>query len=157
MEKCKKDLVFKTFFESLTEIEKLKFEREIHNHWKNLIVAATGTGKTVIAASDYKRFAQNNNRARLLFVAHREEILRQSIKTFRKVLCDYNFGEQWYSGKEPTNYEYVFASKDTLNNRLDNLHLPKDYYDYIIIDEVHHVAASSYQKIIDYFTTFLFD
>lgn len=133
-------------------LEKLKFEREVHNRWKNLIVAATGTGKTIIAASDYKRFTQNNDRARLLFVAHREEILRQSIKTFRKVLCDYNFGENWYSGKEPTNYEYVFASKDTLNNRLENLHLPKDYYDYIIIDEVHHIAASSYQKIIDYFT-----
>ena len=85
-------------------------------------------------------------------MAHREEILRQSLLTFRQVLSDYNFGEKWYGGEEPANYEYVFASKDTLNNRLDSLPLPADYYDYIVIDEVHHVAASSYRKIINHFT-----
>jgi hypothetical protein len=84
-------------------------------------------------------------------VAHREEILRQSLQTFRQVLSDYNFGEKWYGGEEPANYEYVFASKDTLNNRLDSLSLPEDYYDYIVVDEVHHVAASSYRKIIYHF------
>ncbi len=104
-----------------------------------------------MAASDYKAFAEKNERARLLFIAHREEILRQSLLTFRQVLCDYNFGEKWYGGEEPANYEYVFASKDTLNNRLDNLQLSADYYDYIVIDEVHHAAASSYRKIIDHF------
>lgn len=133
-------------------LERLRMEREIRNHWKNLVVAATGTGKTVIAACDYKDFSNKHERSRLLFVAHREEILRQSIQTFRHILGDYNFGEQWFGGKEPENYEYVFASKDTLNNRLENLHLPKDYYDYIIIDEVHHIAASSYRKIVNYFT-----
>lgn len=84
-------------------------------------------------------------------MAHREEILRQSLQTFRQVLSDYNFGEKWYGGEEPANYEYVFASKDTLNNRLDSLSLPEDYYDYIVVDEVHHVAASSYRKIINHF------
>lgn len=132
-------------------LERLQVEREVRNHWRNLVVAATGTGKTVMAASDYKAFAEKNERARLLFVAHREEILRQSLLTFRQVLCDYNFGEKWYGGEEPANYEYVFASKDTLNNRLKDLQLPADYYDYIIIDEVHHVAASSYRHIINYF------
>ncbi|MCR5454798.1 MAG: DEAD/DEAH box helicase family protein, partial [Bacteroidales bacterium] len=132
-------------------LERLQVEREVRNHWRNLVVAATGTGKTVMAASDYKNFVDSHDRARLLFVAHREEIIRQSITTFRQVLCDYNFGEKWYSGIEPDNLEYVFASKDTLNNRLDNLSLPPDYYDYIIIDEVHHATASSYRKIIDYF------
>lgn len=132
-------------------LERLQVEREVRGHWRNLVVAATGTGKTVMAASDYKAFAEGHDRARLLFVAHREEILRQSLKTFRHVLNDYNFGEKWYGGEEPANYEYVFASKDTLNNRLDGLQLPKDYYDYIVIDEVHHAAASSYRKIINYF------
>ena len=132
-------------------LERLQVEREVRGHSRNLVVAATGTGKTVMAASDYKAFAESHERARLLFVAHREEILRQSLKTFRHVLNDYNFGEKWFGGDEPTNYEYVFASKDTLNNRLDGLQLPEDYYDYIVIDEAHHVPASTYRKIIDHF------
>ena len=132
-------------------LERLQVEREIRNHWRNLVVAATGTGKTVMAASDYKAFAGKYERARLLFVAHREEILRQSLHTFQQVLCDYNFGEKWYAGQEPSNYEYIFASKDTLNNRIDTLNLPQDYYDYIVIDEAHHIVAETYQKIISYF------
>lgn len=132
-------------------LERLQVEREVRGHWRNLVVAATGTGKTVMAASDYKAFAEHHERARLLFIAHREEILRQSLHTFRQVLNDYNFGEEWYGGKEPANYEHVFASKDTLNNRLDHLQLPSDYYDYIVIDEVHHVAASTYRKIVNHF------
>ena len=133
-------------------LERLQVEREVRGHWRNLVVAATGTGKTVMAASDYKAFAEKHQRAHLLFIAHREEILRQSLQTFRQVLSDYNFGEKWYGGEEPANYEHVFASKDTLNNRLDSLALPADYYDYIVVDEVHHVAASSYRKIINHFT-----
>jgi len=133
-------------------LERLKVEREVRGHRRNLVVAATGTGKTVMAASDYKTFAESHDSARLLFIAHREEILRQSLKTFRDVLCDYNFGEEWFAGKEPLKYDHVFASKDTLNNRIDDVQLPRDYYDYIVIDEVHHVPASSYRKIIDYFS-----
>ena len=132
-------------------LERLQMEREVRNHWRNLVVAATGTGKTVMAASDYKQFADKHERARLLFIAHREEILKQSLRTFQQVLCDYNFGEKWYGGHEPSNYEYVFASKDTLNNRIDTFNLPRDYYDYIVIDEAHHIPAGSYQKIISYF------
>lgn len=132
-------------------LERLQVERNVRGHWRNLVVAATGTGKTVMAASDYKAFAESNERARLLFVAHREEILKQSLMTFRKVLSDYNFGSKWFGGEEPDNFEYVFASKDTLNNRLYSLNLPDDYYDYIVIDEVHHAAASSYRKILNYF------
>ncbi|MCR5070204.1 MAG: DUF3427 domain-containing protein [Prevotella sp.] len=132
-------------------LERLRVEREVRGHWRNLVVAATGTGKTVMAASDYKTFRESHDRARLLFVAHREEILRQSLNTFRQVLSDYNFGEKWFGGEEPGNYEHVFASKDTLNNRLDGLDLPADYYDYIVVDEVHHVTATSYRKILNYF------
>lgn len=132
-------------------LEKLRIDREMHHHFRNLVVAATGTGKTVIAAFDYKKFRTTHERAKLLFVAHRQEILEQSMKTFRQVLGDYNFGDTWYGGKEPDTYEYVFASKDILNNRLDELHLTDDYYDYIVIDEVHHVAADSYRRIIHKF------
>ena len=132
-------------------LERLKVEREVRGNWRNLVVAATGTGKTVIAASDYKNYRDSHDRARLLFIAHREEILKQSHQTFQHILLDYNFGEPWYAGKKPSSYEYVFASKDTLNNQLSDLQIPEDYYDFIIIDEVHHIAASTYRKIIDYF------
>lgn len=134
-------------------LEKLRIDRELHHHYRNLIVAATGTGKTVIAALDYKQFLeQHKDKARLLFVAHREEILKQSLKTFRWVLNDFNFGELWYGGNtEPKDYAHVFASKDIINNRIDDLNLSDDYYDYIVIDEVHHVAANSYRKIIERF------
>ncbi len=137
-------------------LERLQMERDIRGHWKNLVIAATGTGKTVMAANDYKNFASSNDRARLLFVAHREEILKQSHRTFQQVLRDYNFGETWYGGNEPTSYEYLFASKDMLHNRIDNLNLPRDYYDYIVIDEAHHITGDSYQKIVNYFTPKIF-
>jgi superfamily II DNA or RNA helicase len=114
-------------------------------------VAATGTGKTVISAFDYKKFKKENKSAKLLFIAHRKEILEQAVSTFQGVLRDNNFGELWVDGKAPTNYEYVFASIQTLNNRIENLELSKDFFDYIIIDECHHLTASSYRGIINYF------
>ena len=129
-------------------LEKLKMEREVFGHYRNLVVAATGTGKTVIAAFDYKRFRETNKRANFLFIAHREEILKQSIKTFRMVLQDENFGDLWYGGVEPTAFTHLFASKDLLNNRLGTINLADDFYDYIIFDEVHHIAADSYRKIL---------
>lgn len=132
-------------------LEKLKLEREVFGHYRNLVVAATGTGKTVIAAFDYKNFRENNSRANFLFIAHREEILKQSCRTFRTVLQDENFGDLWYGGEEPHAYTHLFASKDLLNNRLDELDIAEDFFDYIIFDEVHHIAADSYRKILDRF------
>lgn len=82
-------------------LEKLEVEREVHNRNKNLIVAATGTGKTIISAFDYKRFRGSNQSSRLLFLAHRKEILEQSLGTFRGILKDNNFGELWYGGATP--------------------------------------------------------
>ena len=132
-------------------LEKLKLERDIFGHYRNLVVAATGTGKTVIAAFDYKNFKEANPKANFLFIAHREEILKQACRTFRMVLQDENFGSLWYGGVEPTSYKHLFASKDLLNNRLDNLDIADDYFDYIIFDEVHHIAANSYRKILNRF------
>lgn len=132
-------------------LEKLEVERVVHNRFRNLVVAATGTGKTVISAFDYKNFRRENKSSKLLFLAHRKEILEQALSTFRGILRDNNFGELWVDGNMPVSYEYVFASIQTLNNRLKNIELSKDFYDYIVIDECHHLTAISYREIINYF------
>lgn len=132
-------------------LEKLNVERLIHHSYKNLLVAATGTGKTVISAFDYKNFKNHNKSSKLLFVAHRKEILQQAKATFQGILKDNNFGELWVDGLEPTSKECVFASVQTLNNRLYSISLTPEYYDIIIIDEVHHIEAKTYRPILDYF------
>lgn len=132
-------------------LEKLDAERTVHNRFRNLIVAATGTGKTVISAFDFKNFKKKNTTAKLLFVAHRKEILQQAQATFQGVLKDNNFGELWVDGIEPEKYDCVFASVQTLNNRMDSLQLSNSFYDFIIVDEVHHIAASSYRPILNHF------
>ena len=132
-------------------LEKLEVERTVHNRNKNLVVAATGTGKTIISAFDFKNYLQKNPKAKFLFVAHRKEILIQARAMFAGVLKDNNFGELWVDGEEPTNYEAVFASVMTLKNRIGNLQLTENYYDFIIIDEVHHIAANSYRPVLDKF------
>lgn len=131
-------------------LEKLEVERSVHQRNRNLVVAATGTGKTVISAFDYKNFRQYNKSFKLLFLAHRKEILTQSLATYRGILRDNNFGELWVDGIEPTNYEYVFASVQTLNNRVEDLPLSPEFFDYIVIDECHHLTANSYRAIINY-------
>jgi superfamily II DNA or RNA helicase len=132
-------------------LEKLEVERIVHNRFRNLIVAATGTGKTVISAFDYKRFKQNNTSSKLLFLAHRKEILQKSLSTFQGVLRNNNIGELWVDGMVPDNFEFVFASVQTVNSQLKNHNLTPNYYDYIIIDECHHQKAKSYRSIINYF------
>ncbi|TXC76928.1 DEAD/DEAH box helicase [Luteibaculum oceani] len=131
-------------------LEKLEVERLLHNRNKNLIVAATGTGKTVISAFDYKRFRSKSS-DKLLFLAHRKEILEQSRSTYQGILRDNNFGELWVDGHIPDSFDHVFASIQTLNNRINNLNLSDKYYDFIVIDECHHLTANSYRKIINYF------
>jgi len=132
-------------------LEKLEVERTVHNRYRNLLVAATGTGKTVISAFDYKNFRTNNKSSKLLFVAHRKEILQQAKATFQGVLKDNNFGDLWVDGIEPNSNEYLFVSVQTLNNRLKDLKLSPEYYDFIILDEAHHGSASSYRPFLNYF------
>ncbi len=132
-------------------LEKLETERIVHNRFRNLIIAATGTGKTVISAFDFKNFKKKNPSAKLLFVAHRKEILQQAQATFQGILKDNNFGELWVDGLEPEKYDCVFASVQTLNNRIATLNLSESFYDFIIVDEVHHIAASSYRPILNRF------
>ena len=71
--------------------------------------------------------------------------------TFRIVLEDPNFGSLWDGDNEPSSYQHVFASKDTLRNRLDHLQLTEDFYDYMVVDEVHHVVAPTYVKLMTHF------
>lgn len=134
-------------------LDALEVERKERNHWKNLIVAATGTGKTAISAFDYRRFLQSRPEgAKLLFVAHREEILEQSLSCFRQVLKDPNFGELAVGGKHPTHMEHVFMSIQTCNSLKLWEQMDPTYYDMIIVDEFHHAAAPSYQKLLHFFT-----
>lgn len=134
-------------------LDSLQAERKIRGHYKNLVVAATGTGKTVISAFDYRRYRKCNPQSpcRLLFVAHREEILRQSLKCFRGVLHDGNFGELFVGGTRPLSLDDLFVSVQTLNSRsLTDITSP-DYYDFIIVDEFHHASAPTYQKLLEYY------
>ncbi|CAN7145084.1 DUF3427 domain-containing protein [Terrabacter sp. LjRoot27] len=120
----------------------------LHDRHRNLLVAATGTGKTVIAAVDYARLRPTLTRSRLLFVAHREEILDQSMATFRHVLRDASFGEKWVSGSRPREFQHVFASIQSLNaTGIDNL--APDHFDIVIVDEFHHAAATSYARLLE--------
>lgn len=139
------------FFYQQEILDKLSAERQIRNHFKNLVVAATGTGKTVISAFDYKRFKQENSHARLLFVAHRKEILKQSIKCFRGVLHDANFGELFFGGTTPNSLDNLFISIETFNSQELDKKTSSDFYDFIIIDEFHHAAAPTYQRLLEYY------
>src|SRR5690606_24804344 len=88
-------------------LEQLEVERTVHDHHRNLIVAATGTGKTVVAALDYRNLmAGSSTPPRLLFIAHRIEILRQALRIYREVLADGSFGELWGHGYRPTTHQH---------------------------------------------------
>ena len=132
-------------------LEQLSVERSIHQRFRNLVVAATGTGKTLISAFDFVRFLKEKPDAKFLFIAHREEILKQARNAYRGVLKNSRFGELWVGGSKPESYQQLFASIQTLNSQLSQLQLTPDYYDYIVIDEVHHIAAASYRAVLEHF------
>lgn len=129
-------------------LEQLDLARHRGEH-RNLLVSATGTGKTVMAAVDYARLRPTLPRDRLLFVAHREEMLTQSQRTFAHALRDASFGERWVRGERPRHFDYVFASVQSLNasgvERID-----PDHFDVVIIDEFHHAAAPSYRALLEH-------
>lgn len=140
------EVTLKPFQERL--LEEIEVSRGNDRHW-NLLVSATGTGKTVMAGVDYSRLKTRMSRARLLFVAHRKEILEQSRDTFRQILQDWQFGELWVDGERPTHFEHVFASIQTLSNA-DLSRIPTDHYDVVIIDEFHHAAAPTYRHLLSH-------
>ena len=134
-------------------LDKLEAERTVRGYTRNLVVAATGTGKTVISALDYKRFRRQNAGCpcRLLFIAHREEILKQSLYTFRAVLKDANFGDMFVGSYRPGSLDHLFMSIQTFNSQDFTAKTSPDFYDYIIVDEFHHAAAPTYQKLLEYY------
>ncbi|WP_197455706.1 DUF3427 domain-containing protein [Stieleria neptunia] len=125
-------------------------EREVQGKRKHLIVAATGTGKTMIAAFDYARVARELGRKpRLLFIAHRKEILSQALAAFRCVLRDQNFGDLLVDGNQPEQHEHLFCSIQSYNSR--NLQAESaEQFEYVVVDEFHHAAAPSYQSLLDH-------
>jgi superfamily II DNA or RNA helicase/HKD family nuclease len=128
-------------------LEQIEVARERGRH-RNLLVSATGTGKTVMAAVDYAELRPRMERSRLLFVAHRKELLEQSQATYAQALRDRNFGELWVGGRRPERWEHVFASIQSLNrNSLE--HLAPDHFDVVVIDEFHHAAAPSYRSLLE--------
>lgn len=132
-------------------LDTLNLRRESFDEHRHLIVAATGTGKTVIAALDYARLCLPGvTRPRLLFVAHREQILEQARTTFRKALKDPEFGELLAGGAGLPSDTHVFAMVQTLHNRLAAV--PPDFYDVIYIDEAHHGSADSWRAVIEHFS-----
>ena len=137
-------------------LDKLTVARKVHHSYRNLVVAATGTGKTVIAAFDYKRFHDEHpGHHNLLFIVHRKEILEQSIRTFRSVLNEPTFGELWVGEYQPSttgNLNHLFISIQTFNsNRELFTEMSHHFYDYIIIDEAHLSTANSYRILFQQF------
>lgn len=131
-------------------LERLDVERKRHHRWKNLVVAATGTGKTIVAALDYKRLLEEKTLGpdpRLLFVAHRQEILRQSLFAFRQVLREGSFGELHVAGEAPERWRHVFGSIQSLS-QMDLDGLPPEAFDVVIVDEFHHADAPTYRRLL---------
>lgn len=129
-------------------LEQIELSRLQGRH-RNLLVSATGTGKTVMAALDYQRLRARLPRSRLLFIAHRKEILEQSLATFRHALRDAAFGEFWVGGNRPTKFDHVFASVQSLT-AAGITHVEPDHFDVLIIDEFHHAAATTYKALLDH-------
>ncbi|MFF7470476.1 DUF3427 domain-containing protein [Streptomyces sp. NPDC008092] len=134
-------------------LERLRVEREVRGHHHNLLVAATGTGKTVMAALDYRSLHKqwgNKQYPRLLFVAHRKEILKQSLRKYREVLDNASFGEPLFSGELPRDWEHVFASVQSLTDqRLEQF--DPEHFDIIVVDEFHHATATTYRRVLNHF------
>jgi len=132
-------------------LEELDAERTLHDRHRNLIVAATGTGKTVVAALDYRRLVRDvhGRDLTLLFVAHRKEILMQARRVYQEVLTDATFGELMVGGDQPTRWRHVFASIQSLSaERLATIE--PSHFDLVVIDEFHHAEAASYRRLLDH-------
>ncbi|MGL5989383.1 DEAD/DEAH box helicase [Cetobacterium sp.] len=124
-------------------IKNLEILRE-YGEKRALCIAATGTGKTYLAAFHVKKINPN----RVLFVVHNEEILNSAIETFKKIIKNKTMGK--FTGNyKNTDRDYIFATIQTLNTKFNQFKINE--FDYIIVDEAHHVTAESYSSILNYF------
>ncbi|MBK1881458.1 DUF3427 domain-containing protein [Luteolibacter pohnpeiensis] len=129
-------------------LENLALARSSRSHFRNLVIAATGTGKTMIAAFDYKRLATQGPK-KLLFLAHRKEILEQARNTFRQVLQDGNFGEFLFDNHHPEHHDHLFCTIASFHSRNLLGSFGADHWDAVILDEAHHGVAATYRPILE--------
>ena len=130
-------------------LDTLETERSRHHRFRSLVVAATGTGKTVVAALDFKRLQSQYQNPTLLFVAHRQEILSQSLGMFRQVQRDGAFGEMYVGGHRPSVWRHVFASIQSLD-QLELDQLSPTHFDVVVVDEFHRAAAPTYRRLLEH-------
>jgi len=130
-------------------LDELYAERVIHDRWRNLVVMATGTGKTVVSALDYRRLRAAGTVDSVLFIAHRKELLTQSRSTFRHVLRRGDFGELLVDGERPQQWRHVFASVQSLA-QLDLAELDRGRFDLVVVDEFHHAMATTYRRLLEH-------
>lgn len=129
-------------------LERLVAERRL-GRYRNLVVAATGTGKTVVAAFDYARLAREaGSPPKLLFIAHRIQILKQALATYRQVLRDPSFGELLDGENQPSQFAHLFATISTVHRRNLTAQLGQDYWRIVVIDEAHHLPANSFDQFV---------
>ena len=147
-------------------LQKLK-ETRINGNKKGLVISATGTGKTYLAAMDIKQFFEINSNTenklfkindkksktsniKFLFIAHREELLENAINVFSKILkIDKNEFGKIYGGLKEIDKSIIFASIQSLRNCYNEF--KTSFFDYIIVDEFHHSMSDSYLKTLSYF------
>lgn len=137
-------------------LDELAAERA-RGRFRNLLVAATGTGKTIVAALDYRRTCdREGGRPRLLFVAHRAEILKQARRAFREVLRDHSFGEILAKGGNPASYDHLFATIQSVSSRSLADRFGTEYWHTVIFDECHRMAADSFDRLARALTPCIF-
>lgn len=134
----------KTNFMQEKALEKLENLRKKGEN-KALIIAATGTGKTYLSAFDVKNFKAKT----MLFLVHRENILIKAKESFETILLEINSFGLYTGNKKEQDKNYLFSTIQTMSSNF--LEFSQDFFEYIIIDEAHHVASPSYKKILDYF------
>lgn len=128
-------------------LEQLRLLRE-KGKQRGLIISATGTGKTYLGAFDVK----STDPKKMLFLAHREQILEKSKESFSRIIGGKKTDYGLYTGNSRNkNAKYVFATVQTLSKSNHLSLFDRDEFDYILVDEVHHAGAETYQKIMNYF------
>lgn len=141
-----KSLIEKEVKPNIMQVQALKNLESLRNYAKRgLLISATGTGKTYLSGFDVK----NAKAEKVLFIAHRKTILSKAKETFETIIKDKKMGI--YDGSIGEE-DYIFAMIQTMSKKEHLEKFPKDYFDYIVIDEVHHGGAKSYQSLINYFT-----
>ena len=146
IKKQEKSLTEKEVKPNIMQVQALKNLESLRSYAKRgLLISATGTGKTYLSGFDVK----NARAERVLFVAHRKTILSKAKETFETIIKDKKMG---IYGENTGKEDYIFAMIQTMNKKEHLEKFSKDYFDYIIIDEVHHGGAKSYQSLINYFT-----